>query len=87
MKPIATTYSWRYQTLNNHSARIYECDGRTFGLDKNNSAKPAYYEFYEHQENALPKTIKIDIPDGSSWAKAEQIAFDIINKLCNTNHT
>jgi hypothetical protein len=85
MKPIVTINNWRYYTINNHSARLYECGDRTFCLDKNNSALKPYYEFMEHNETSLPKRIDIDIPDGISWAKAEKIAFDYINKVCNTN--
>lgn len=84
MKPIITTDKYRsYKSIDNHSARIYECGDKTYCLDKNNSCIPAYYTLMVDNKHGMPTKIDIDIQDGLSWAKAEKIVFDYINNVCN----
>lgn len=88
IKPIITIDKYRsYESINNHSVRIYECDNNTYYLDKNNSAIPAYYKLLTDNKSGMPTKIDINFQDGLSWAKAEKIVFDYINKVCNTDNT
>ena len=73
MKPIITIDKYRsYESINNHSVRIYECGDNTYCLDKNNSTIPAYYKLLTDNKHGMTTKIDINIQDGLSWAKAEK---------------